>query len=84
METIYLKAVSPFTGENKITRVIAINGLKEIIFKNGQIDFTTDQDGYMGEKWYREHWKAVESTKAEFDAFYIKTVNELNDLIKEL
>jgi len=84
METIYLKVVSPFTGENKITRVIAINGLKEITVKNEQIEFTTDQDDYMGEKWYKKEWKAAESTKAEFDAFYINTVNELNNLIKEL
>jgi len=82
METIYLKVVSPFTGEKKITRVIALAKSHTIYVSGYNISFDEAFDD--DEVWYKREWKAVESTKAEFDAFYIKTVNELNQTIKEL
>jgi hypothetical protein len=82
METIYLKTVLPFTGEKKIKRVIALTKSHTIYVSDDNISFdeASNDDG----TWFKKEWKAVESTKAEFDAFYVKTVNELNNLIKEL
>jgi hypothetical protein len=82
METIYLKTVLPFGG--KISHIAAINDKFEIVVSEDQISFEKDIDLLTGRDWYKKEWKAVECTKAEFDAFYIKTVNELNNLIKEL
>jgi len=82
METIYLKTVLPFGG--KISHIVAINDKFEIVVSEDQISFETDIDSLTSRGWFKKEWKAVESTKEEFDAFYIKTVNELNDLIKGL
>jgi len=82
METIYLKTVLPFGG--KISHIVAINDKFEIVVSEDQISFETDVDLLTSRDWYKKEWKAVESTKEEFDAFYINTVNELNQIIKEL
>ncbi len=83
METKYLKTVSPFTGEKKITGVVAIseNGsivVRELIF---EIDKPEDCLGY---NFYVKEWKAIPATKEEFDSFYIEQVGVLNNLIKDL
>jgi hypothetical protein len=81
METIYLKTLLPFSG--KIRTAVAISNNGTVIAREGEIGFDHPDD-CLGSDFYVKEWKAVESTKAEFDAFYIKTVNELNQIIKEL
>jgi len=80
MKTTYLKTVNRFGG--KITRVIALTETHSIYISQDNISF---DDAYEDDKeWYIEEWRAVESNKEEFDAFYIEQVGILNDLIKEL
>jgi hypothetical protein len=79
METTYLKTVNRFGG--KITRVIALTETNVIVLSNENISF---EDSYLIKEWYMKEWRAVESNKEEFDAFYIEQVNILKDLIKEL
>jgi hypothetical protein len=80
MKTIYLKTVGYFDG--KTSRVIALTETHSIYISDDNISFdeVCDDD----QEWFRKEWKAVDSNKEEFDAFYIQTVNTLNNLIKEL
>jgi hypothetical protein len=80
MKTIYLKTVNRFGG--KITRAIALTKTHSIYISDDSISF--DEVCEDDQEWFTKEWKAVESNKEEFDAFYIETVGVLNNLIKEL
>jgi hypothetical protein len=80
MKTIYLKTVNRFGG--KITRAIALTKTHSIYISDDSISF--DEVCEDDQEWFTREWKAVESNKEEFDAFYIETVGVLNNLIKEL
>jgi len=82
METIYLKVVSPFTGEKKIQGVIKISINGSIIIRKGIIEIDHSDD-CLGLGFYKKEWKAIPATKEEFDSFYIEQVTILNDLIKQ-
>jgi hypothetical protein len=81
MKTTYLKVIRNFSGG--MAWAICLHKKGEIYVSEDSIQFN-DIESAADEQWFRKEWKAVDSNKEEFDAFYKKTVETLNNIIKEL
>ncbi len=80
METTYLKLLNKYT--KKTIAVVKVMEGKELHCYGNQIEFAEDENIGETVKWHKEDLNYIDSTKAEFDTFFIEVVSEINKLSK--
>ena len=87
MKTQYLKSKKTwFKNENYLLitekHIISLDHTKiELEDLTPNVHNTIEQQFDFEVAWYKKNWEMVESTKEEFDNFYIKIATNLNDVI---
>lgn len=64
---------------------IKLTDKKEIVINGNELGFNdrSDEKIETTASWFKEHWKAVDATRQEFDDAYKKIVKKLNKTASE-
>ena len=82
MKTTYLKLENQPPLRRKTIAVVKIMEGKELHCFENQIEFEDDDNFEENVEFFKETLSYIDSTKEEFDTFFIEVVSEINKLSK--